>query len=133
MADDFTHLDDKGHVRMVDVGSKDPTQRHAVAEATVLGAQESSLARSVAAAIGELPAARREWKNRYLPAADHFTAACALATDATRPVVEAAAALEDRFQWRGGGDHGRGGRRHREAQDPAADRRAVGGRGRDAR
>ncbi|MFB3098488.1 MAG: cyclic pyranopterin monophosphate synthase MoaC [Acidimicrobiia bacterium] len=36
MADDFTHLDDEGHVRMVDVGSKDPTQRHAVAEATVV-------------------------------------------------------------------------------------------------
>ncbi len=36
MADDFTHLDDEGHVRMVDVGSKDPTQRRAVAEATVV-------------------------------------------------------------------------------------------------
>lgn len=41
MADDFTHLDDKGHVRMVDVGSKDPTQRHAVAEATVAMSEET--------------------------------------------------------------------------------------------
>ena len=41
MADDFTHLDDEGHVRMVDVGSKDPTQRHAVAEATVAMREET--------------------------------------------------------------------------------------------
>ena len=41
MADDFTHLDDKGHVRMVDVGSKDPTKRHAVAEATVVMSEET--------------------------------------------------------------------------------------------
>ena len=41
MADDFTHLDDEGHVRMVDVGSKDPTQRHAVAEATVVMSEET--------------------------------------------------------------------------------------------
>ena len=41
MADDFTHLDDEGHVRMVDVGSKDPTQRHAVAEATVAMSEET--------------------------------------------------------------------------------------------
>lgn len=41
MADDFTHLDDKGHVRMVDVGSKDPTQRHAVAEATVVMSEKT--------------------------------------------------------------------------------------------
>ena len=38
---DFTHLDDKGHVRMVDVGSKEPTQRHAVAEATVVMTEET--------------------------------------------------------------------------------------------
>ncbi len=36
MAEDFTHLDDEGHVRMVDVGGKEPTDRSAVAEATVL-------------------------------------------------------------------------------------------------
>ena len=41
VADDFTHLDDEGHVRMVDVGSKDPTQRHAVAEATVAMSEET--------------------------------------------------------------------------------------------
>jgi len=35
MADDLTHLDDEGHVRMVDVGAKEPTDRSAVAEATV--------------------------------------------------------------------------------------------------
>lgn len=35
MAEDFTHLDDEGHVRMVDVGAKEPTDRKAVAEATV--------------------------------------------------------------------------------------------------
>ncbi len=35
MADDLTHLDDEGHVRMVDVGAKEPTDRFAVAEATV--------------------------------------------------------------------------------------------------
>ncbi len=36
MAEDLTHLDDDGHVRMVDVGAKEPTDRFAVAEATVL-------------------------------------------------------------------------------------------------
>ena len=36
MAEDLTHLDDEGHVRMVDVGAKEPTDRSAVAEATVL-------------------------------------------------------------------------------------------------
>ena len=41
MADDFAHLDDKGHVRMVDVGSKEPTQRHAVAEASVVMSEET--------------------------------------------------------------------------------------------
>lgn len=35
MADDLTHLDDEGHVRMVDVGAKEPSDRFAVAEATV--------------------------------------------------------------------------------------------------
>jgi cyclic pyranopterin phosphate synthase len=35
VADDLTHLDDEGHVRMVDVGAKEPTDRFAVAEATV--------------------------------------------------------------------------------------------------
>ena len=38
---DFAHLDDKGHVRMVDVGSKEPTQRHAVAEASVVMSEET--------------------------------------------------------------------------------------------
>ena len=32
---DLTHLDDQGHVRMVDVTDKRPTQRTAVAQATV--------------------------------------------------------------------------------------------------
>ena len=36
MAEDLTHLDDEGQVRMVDVGAKEPTDRSAVAEATVL-------------------------------------------------------------------------------------------------
>jgi cyclic pyranopterin monophosphate synthase len=35
VAEDLTHLDDEGHVRMVDVGAKKPTAREAVAEATV--------------------------------------------------------------------------------------------------
>ena len=35
MADDLTHLDDEGNVHMVDVGAKEPTNRIAVAEATV--------------------------------------------------------------------------------------------------
>jgi cyclic pyranopterin phosphate synthase len=35
VADDLTHIDDEGHVRMVDVGAKEPTDRFAVAEATV--------------------------------------------------------------------------------------------------
>ncbi len=41
VADDFTHLDDEGHVRMVNVGSKEPTERHAVAEATVVMSEET--------------------------------------------------------------------------------------------
>lgn len=36
MAEELTHLDDEGHVRMVDVGGKEPTDRSAIAEATVL-------------------------------------------------------------------------------------------------
>ena len=35
MADDFSHLDEDGNVRMVDVGDKDATERRAVAEALV--------------------------------------------------------------------------------------------------
>lgn len=35
MTEGFTHLDDQGRARMVDVGSKDVTQREAVAEARV--------------------------------------------------------------------------------------------------
>jgi len=35
VTDDFTHLDDQGRARMVDVGSKEVTQREAVAEAIV--------------------------------------------------------------------------------------------------
>ena len=35
MPDELTHLDDEGHVHMVDVGSKAATERRAVAEATV--------------------------------------------------------------------------------------------------
>ena len=33
MADDLTHLDEEGNVRMVDVGAKEATERRAVAEA----------------------------------------------------------------------------------------------------
>ena len=36
MSEDFTHIDDEGHARMVDVGAKDPTERMARAEASVL-------------------------------------------------------------------------------------------------
>ena len=36
MAEDFTHLNDEGNARMVDVGSKSVTERIAVAEALVL-------------------------------------------------------------------------------------------------
>lgn len=35
MPDDFTHLDEQGHVHMVDVGGKDPTDRVAVARGLV--------------------------------------------------------------------------------------------------
>ncbi len=35
MAEELTHLDEEGHVRMVDVGAKEATAREAVAEATV--------------------------------------------------------------------------------------------------
>lgn len=35
MTDGFTHLDDQGRARMVDVGSKEVTQREAIAEASV--------------------------------------------------------------------------------------------------
>jgi len=35
VADGLTHLDDEGNVHMVDVGAKEPTERLAVAEATV--------------------------------------------------------------------------------------------------
>jgi cyclic pyranopterin monophosphate synthase len=35
MPDDFTHLDEQGHVHMVDVGGKDPTDRVASAEGIV--------------------------------------------------------------------------------------------------
>ena len=34
--EDFTHFNDQGRARMVDVGEKDPTRRRAVAEARVL-------------------------------------------------------------------------------------------------
>lgn len=36
MPDELTHLDDDGHVNMVDVGGKPATERNAVAEATVI-------------------------------------------------------------------------------------------------
>lgn len=39
MPDDMNHLDEHGHVRMVDVGEKQPTARRAVAEATVVMAE----------------------------------------------------------------------------------------------
>ena len=41
MADEMNHLDADGHVRMVDVGEKPPTNRRAVAEASVLMAEET--------------------------------------------------------------------------------------------
>lgn len=90
--------------------ANDPLDRLLDLSAAALGAQGSPLAHTVATAISELPAARQQWENRHRPAADHFEAACALATDATRPIVEAVAALADHFQWRGGGDHGFGDR-----------------------
>ncbi|MEQ8807408.1 MAG: cyclic pyranopterin monophosphate synthase MoaC, partial [Rhodospirillales bacterium] len=37
----FTHFDDKGAARMVDLGAKDETKRTAVAEARVLVSQET--------------------------------------------------------------------------------------------
>lgn len=36
MSDELSHLDEEGHVHMVDIGGKPPTERRAVAEATVL-------------------------------------------------------------------------------------------------
>lgn len=36
MTDPFTHIDDEGHARMVDVGDKQPTRRRAVARATLV-------------------------------------------------------------------------------------------------
>lgn len=41
MAEEFTHLDDEGNARMVDVGGKNVTARVAVAEAHVLMAPET--------------------------------------------------------------------------------------------
>ena len=38
---DFTHLNDKGEARMVDVGSKEPTSRKAIARAQVNMSQET--------------------------------------------------------------------------------------------
>jgi cyclic pyranopterin phosphate synthase len=35
VADELTHLDDEGHIRMVDVRAKEASEREAVAEATV--------------------------------------------------------------------------------------------------
>ncbi len=39
---EFTHLDDDGHVRMVEVGEKDSTKREAVAEALVSMSETTS-------------------------------------------------------------------------------------------
>lgn len=41
MADELTHLDEKGNARMIDVGEKTPTARRAVAEAAVLMAEST--------------------------------------------------------------------------------------------
>lgn len=38
---EFTHIDDQGHVRMVDVGSKSSTKRVAVAKGTVFMSRET--------------------------------------------------------------------------------------------
>ena len=96
---------------MSETARQDPLDRFLELSAAALGALESPLARTVAAAIRALPAARGQWEISHLPAADHFTAVCAMASEATRPLVNAVAALEDRFQWRGGGDHGFGDRK----------------------
>lgn len=40
----LTHIDESGHARMVDVGSKDATARHAVAEARLRMAPETAAA-----------------------------------------------------------------------------------------
>jgi quercetin dioxygenase-like cupin family protein len=82
--------------------------------ATALRAETSSLAQTVAQAIDEIPAPRQKSRYRYLPAADHFTAACALASDDTWHLVDAAAALDDQLQWRGGADHRFGDRKRGE-------------------
>lgn len=47
----FSHLDDKGHARMVDVGDKSVTRRRAVAKGTV----SMSPATAAAIASGDLP------------------------------------------------------------------------------
>ena len=96
---------------MSEKAPQDPLDRFLDLSAAALSVLESPLARNVATAIRELPAALGQWENRHLPAADHFTAVCAMASEATRPLVDAVAALEDRFQWRGGGDHGFGDRK----------------------
>lgn len=82
--------------------------------ATALRAETSSLAQSVARAIDELPPSHQKSQYRHMPAADHFDAACVLATDSTRHLVDAAAALGNQFQWRGGADHGFGDRKRGE-------------------
>jgi hypothetical protein len=51
--------------------------------AIALRAEKFPLAQTVAQAIEELPAPRQKSHYRYLPAADHFAAACALAADYT--------------------------------------------------
>ena len=88
----------------------DPLDRFFDCVGAVLRDRESPIARRTAEAIAALPAERRDWQTASLPAAAHFEPACALAVEATAPLVEAAAALAGRFQWRGGGEHGFGDR-----------------------
>ena len=69
---DFSHVDDQGQARMVDVSDKEPTRRVAVAEATVLAAPEVigrirdlSVAKGPVletARIAGIQAAKRTWE-----------------------------------------------------------------------
>ncbi len=88
----------------------DPLERFFDFARAALRERDSPIARRTAEAIAALPAERRDWQTASLPSAVHFEPACALAVEATAPLVEAAAALAGRFQWRGGGDHGFGDR-----------------------
>lgn len=95
----------------------DPLDRFLQRSAAAFRGRDSALARRIAAAVEALPARRWDWTPCGAPAAAHFERVRTLGTDATAPLVEAAAGLEDRFRWLwrtrdGFGDRRRGDQAH---------------------